>query len=451
MTAIEKNGTAKAVVAKTVAAKTVVVVGLQWGDEGKGKIVDLLSGRADIVVRYQGGNNAGHTLVVDGVQTVLHLVPSGALHPDTICVIGGGVVVDPTVLLKEIAALRQRGLLANKDSLLISQEAHVILPHHKAIDQARERRRGTGMIGTTGRGIGPAYEDKSARIGIRMADLVKPEHFTRVLRALLDDKNDYLQAVLSQDRLDFDAMIDELVECGKQLAPMVADTSTFLDSAIRAGKNVLFEGAQGVMLDIDHGTYPFVTSSNTGAGGIPNGAGVSPKLVSRVIGISKAYTTRVGSGPFPTELDDALGERLRVEGGEYGATTGRPRRCGWFDAMVVRKGVRLSGVDAIALTKLDVLTGMESLSLCTGYTLDGKAIDAIPPLSDDYGRVQPIYEEMPGWSEDITNARAVSELPENARRYVARLEELIGVPVGILSTGPGRDQTMMLSEPFDFN
>jgi adenylosuccinate synthase len=256
--------------------------------------------------------------------------------------------------------------------------------------------------------------------------------------------------VLSQKRLDFDGMIDELVECGRKLAPMVTDTSAYLDAAIRSGKNVLFEGAQGVLLDVDHGTYPFVTSSNTGSGGVPNGAGVSPKLVRRVIGISKAYTTRVGSGPFPTELTDALGERLRVEGGEYGATTGRPRRCGWFDAMVGRKGVRLSGVDAIALTKLDVLTGIGTLKLCTGYTLDGKPTDAIPPLADDFDRVRPVYEEMPGWTETITEARSVSELPPSARDYVSRLEELIGVPVGILSTGPGRDQTMMLSEPFDF-
>jgi adenylosuccinate synthase len=431
-------------------AKTVVVVGLQWGDEGKGKIVDLLSARADVVVRYQGGNNAGHTLVVDGEQTVLHLVPSGALHPQTTCVIGGGVVIDPTVLLKEIGALKKRGLLKREGSLLISQEAHVILPHHKAIDQARERKRGAGMIGTTGRGIGPAYEDKSARIGVRMADLVRPEHFTKVLRAVLEDKNDYLHAVLSQERLDFDGMIDELVDCGRQLAPMVCDTSSFLDAAIRAGRNVLFEGAQGVLLDVDHGTYPFVTSSNTGAGGVPSGAGVSPKQVTRVVGISKAYTTRVGSGPFPTELTDALGERLRESGGEYGATTGRPRRCGWFDAMVVRKGVRLSGVDAIALTKLDVLTGIETLRLCTGYTLGGKTITAIPPLSDDFGSVVPVYEEMPGWTENITAARSLSDLPENARRYVKRLEELVGVPVGILSTGPGREQTMILSEPFDF-
>jgi adenylosuccinate synthase len=403
-----------------------------------------------VVVRYQGGNNAGHTLVVEGEQTVLHLVPSGALHPQTTCVIGGGVVVDPTVLLAEIAALKKRGLLSREGSLRISKEAHVILPYPKPIALARDKKRGAGMIGTTGRGIGPAYEDKAARIGVRMADLVRPDHFREVLRRVLVDKNDYLQAVLGQDRLDFDAMVEELIECGRQLAPMVHDTSSYLDAAIRGGKNVLFEGAQGVLLDVDHGTYPFVTSSNTSAGGVPNGAGVSPKLVSRVVGISKAYTTRVGSGPFPTELTDDLGERLRVEGGEYGATTGRPRRCGWFDAMVVRKGVRLSGVDAIALTKLDVLTGLDTLRLCIGYTLDGKAIGAIPPLSDDFGRVQPVYEELPGWSEDITSARAMSDLPENARRYVARLEELVGVPVGILSTGPGREQTMILSDPFSF-
>ncbi len=431
-------------------ARSVVVVGLQWGDEGKGKIVDLLSGEADVVVRYQGGNNAGHTLVVDGEQTVLHLVPSGALHPGVTCVVGGGVVVDPTVLLHEVDALRRRGLLAGERSLLVSQETHVILPYHKAIDLARERKRGAGLIGTTGRGIGPAYEDKAARTGVRMADFVRPDHFRRLLKAQLADKNEYLKGVLGQEPLDYDAMVDELVECGRRLAPIVTDTSAFLDAAIREGRRVLFEGAQGVMLDLDHGTYPFVTSSNCGSGGVPSGAGVAPRQVGRVVGISKAYTTRVGSGPFPTELTDALGERLRKEGGEYGATTGRPRRCGWFDAVVVRKGVRLSGVDSIALTKLDVLAGLDTLRVCTGYTLDGKPTDSIPPLADDFGRVQPVYEDLPGWSEDITQARTLAELPANARRYVARLEELLGVPVGILSTGPGREQTMILSDPFAF-
>jgi len=367
-----------------------------------------------------------------------------------VCVIGGGVVIDPTVLLQEVDELRARGLLAGAQSLLVSQEAHIILPYHKAIDQARERKRGKGMIGTTGRGIGPAYEDKSARTGLRMADLCRPEHFSKRLREILADKNDYLHAMLAEERLDYEAMIRELLDCGRRLAPMVIDTSTYLDAAIRSGKSVLFEGAQGALLDVDHGTYPYVTSSNTGAGAVANGAGVAPRQLRRVIGISKAYTTRVGSGPFPTELDDALGERLRKEGGEYGATTGRPRRCGWFDAMVVRKSVRLSGVDAIALTKLDVLTGMDPLRLCVGYRLAGRAIDAIPALADDYEAVEPVYEELPGWTESITEVTSVSQLPAAARRYVKRLEELVGVPIGILSTGPGRDQTMMLSDPFDF-
>ena len=430
------------------APRTVVVVGLQWGDEGKGKIVDLLSGKADIVVRFQGGNNAGHTLVVDGQQTVLHLVPSGALHEKTTCVIGGGVVVDPTVLVREIDALQARGFLKGSRSLFISQEAHVILPYHKAIDQARERKRGKGMIGTTGRGIGPAYEDKYARTGIRMADLCRPEHFSQRLHEILQDKNDYLHAILAQDRLDFDGMIAELLECGRRLAPLVTDTSALVDAEIRAGKHVLFEGAQGLLLDVDHGTYPYVTSSNTGSGAVCNGAGIAPKLIGNVVGISKAYTTRVGSGPFPTELTDALGDHLRNEGGEFGATTGRPRRCGWFDAIVVRKGVRLSGVDAIALTKLDVLTGIDPLRVCIGYRLDGKPTYAVPALTEDFERVEPVYEDLPGWHEPITNARTVDELPANARAYVRRLEELVGVPVGILSTGPGREQTMILTDPF---
>ena len=430
--------------------RTVAVIGLQWGDEGKGKIVDLLSSRADVVVRYQGGNNAGHTLVVDGHQTVMHLVPSGALHPQAVCVIGGGVVIDPAVLLQEYDELRARGLLANPGSLLVSQEAHIILPYHKAIDQARERKRGTGMIGTTGRGIGPAYEDKSARTGLRMADLCRPDHFAKRLAEVLSDKNDYLHAILAEQRLDFDAMSRELLEYGRRLAPMIVDTSAYLDAAIRSGKCVLFEGAQGALLDVDHGTYPYVTSSNTGSGAVANGAGVAPRQLRRVVGISKAYTTRVGSGPFPTELTDALGEQLRKVGGEYGATTGRPRRCGWFDAMVVRKSVRLSGVDSIALTKLDVLTGMDPLRVCVGYRVGGRTVDAIPPLVDDYAAVEPFYEDLPGWTESITAVTSVSQLPAAARRYVARLEELVGVPMGILSTGPGRDQTMVLSDPFDF-
>ncbi len=427
---------------------SVAVVGLQWGDEGKGKIVDLLSARADLVVRFQGGNNAGHTLVVEGEQTVLHLIPSGALHARSVCVIGGGVVVDPGVLVEEYEGLRKRGLLSDPGALRISQEAHLILPYHKAIDLAREHARGKGKIGTTGRGIGPAYEDKFARIGIRMADLCDPGVFAAKLRENLEEKNAYLAAMLDQGGLDYRSMLDELSGYASKLAPFVCDTSALLDHALRDGKRVLFEGAQGMMLDVDHGSYPFVTSSNTGAAGIAAGAGVAPKLVKTVVGISKAYTTRVGSGPFPTELDDDTGEHLRRAGGEFGATTGRPRRCGWFDAVVLSKAVRLNGVDSIALTKLDVLTALPSIQICTGYKLDGYSIDAIPAQVADYERVEPVYEQWPGWEEDISGVGSLDELPERARNYICRLEELLGVPVGIVSTGPGRDQTLILSDPF---
>jgi len=428
--------------------KSTVVVGLQWGDEGKGKIVDLLSAEADVVVRFQGGNNAGHTLVVDGEQTVLHLIPSGALHGDTTCVIGGGVVVDPGALVSEVDALRQRDYLTDPARLRISQESHLILPYHKAIDQARERKRGKGKIGTTGRGIGPAYEDKAARIGLRMVDLCDEAYFRRRLRENVEEKNAYLRGMLGEDVLDYDAIVEELVEYGKTLAPYVTDTSLYLYRELSAGRKVLFEGAQGVMLDVDLGTYPFVTSSNTGAGSVTNGAGVPPKLVRGVIGISKAYTTRVGSGPFPTELDDTLGDRLRKEGGEFGATTGRPRRCGWFDAMVVRKGVRTSGVDAIALTKLDVLSGIDPIRICVGYEVDGKALDDVPASAQALERVQPIYEDQAGWTEDISKARALEDLPAAARAYIVRLEKLVGVPVGIVSVGPARDATITLRPSF---
>lgn len=428
--------------------KSTVVVGLQWGDEGKGKIVDLLSAEADVVVRFQGGNNAGHTIVVDGEQTVLHLIPSGALHDDTTCVIGGGVVIDPGALVAEVDTLRRRGYLTDPARLRISQESHLILPYHKAIDQARERKRGKGKIGTTGRGIGPAYEDKAARIGLRMVDLCDEAYFRRRLRENVDEKNAYLRGMLGEDVLDYDAIVGELVDYGKALAPYVTDTSLYLYRELRAGRKVLFEGAQGVMLDVDLGTYPFVTSSNTGAGSVMNGAGVPPKLVRSVIGISKAYTTRVGSGPFPTELDDALGDRLRSEGGEFGATTGRPRRCGWFDAMVVRKGVRTSGVDAIALTKLDVLSGIDPIRICVGYEIDGNALEDVPASAQSLERVRPVYEDHAGWTEDLSKVRALADFPAAARAYIARLEQLVGVPVGIVSVGPGRDATITLRPAF---
>ena len=427
---------------------SVVVVGLQWGDEGKGKIVDLLSAEADIVARFQGGNNAGHTLVVDGEETVLHLIPSGALHRDTVCVIGGGVVVDPGALVSELEGLRKRGYMREPERLRISQESHLILPYHKAIDQARERRRGKGKIGTTGRGIGPAYEDKAARIGIRMIDLCDEAAFRERLRDNLDEKNSYLEAMLDESVLDYDSMVGELVRYGKILRPFVTDTSRLLHEALVAGKKVLFEGAQGVMLDVDSGTYPFVTSSNTAAGAVTSGAGIAPGMVTTVVGISKAYTTRVGSGPFPTELDDALGDRLRNEGGEFGATTGRPRRCGWFDAMIVRKAVRISGVSSLALTKLDVLTGLDPLRICVGYRVDGATIDEVPASASMLARVEPIYEEQSGWHQSISGVDRLEALPREARAYLDRLEQIIEVPVGILSVGPGRDQTVVLSPPF---
>ncbi|MFQ5352467.1 MAG: adenylosuccinate synthase [Candidatus Binatia bacterium] len=425
---------------------SLAVVGLQWGDEGKGKIVDLLSADADVVVRFQGGNNAGHTLVVDGEETVLHLVPSGALHQGAVCVIGGGVVVDPAVLMDEIEGLRRRGCLLEEGSLMLSQEAQLILPYHKAIDQARERQRGKGKIGTTGRGIGPAYEDKVARIGLRAIDLCDSDYFVARLRSNLREKNAYLESMLGEGVLDFDSMIEELLVCAEKLRPLITDTSKYLDEAIRSGKRVLFEGAQAIMLDVDHGTYPFVTSSNTGAGAIASGAGVAPSLIGRVVGITKAYTTRVGSGPFPTELDDETGSFLRESGAEFGTTTGRARRCGWLDAVMLRKGVRLNGVDSLALTKLDVLTGVEPLKICTGYTLDGVMTEDVPAAVAALERVEPVYEEFEGWDQDLGPVRAIDELPAAARGYVKRLEELTGIPVGIVSVGQERERTVIDEE-----
>ncbi|RMF22776.1 MAG: adenylosuccinate synthase [Deltaproteobacteria bacterium] len=434
----------------SAAVKSAVVVGLQWGDEGKGKIVDLLSAEADVVVRFQGGNNAGHTLVVDGQETILHLIPSGALHRRTVCVIGGGVVVDPGVLVEELHALRQRGYLTEDERLMVSQEAHLILPYHKAIDQARERRRGKGKIGTTGRGIGPAYEDKAARIGLRMIDLCDEETFRRRLRENFQEKNAYLEAMLGEAVLDYDEMVGDLVSYGRILAPFVHDTSRYLHDALVSGRKVLFEGAQGLLLDVDLGTYPFVTSSNTGAGAVPNGAGIAPRLLRKVVGITKAYTTRVGSGPFPTELEGPVGDRLRSEGAEFGATTGRPRRCGWFDSVVVRKSVRTSGVSHLAITKLDVLTGIDPILICTGYRLaDGTTTDEVPALASTLDRVVPIYEQHPGWRQDISSARRLEDLPPEARSYIERIESLVGVPAGVISVGPQRDQTITILSAFD--
>jgi adenylosuccinate synthase len=421
-----------------------LVLGTQWGDEGKGKVVDLLAADADIVVRFHGGNNAGHTLVVNGEKTVLNLIPSGVLHPGRICMLGPGVVIDPEVLTGEIDALRARGYLSDDGWLRISEQAHLIMPYHRAIDHARERLRGEGKIGTTGRGIGPAYEDKMARTGIRVADLFDEARFRAALERSLREKNGYLAAVFGEAPLSFDAIHERYGVFRERLRPFVTDTGIELRAALAAGRRILLEGAQGTMLDVDHGTYPYVTSSSVLAGAAASGAGLPPRALGRVVGIAKAYTTRVGGGPFPTELTDALGSRLRKDGDEYGATTGRPRRCGWFDAVVVRQAVALSGVDALALTKLDVLTGVDPLRVCVGYEVGGRRLDLPPAASRAWEQAVPVYEELAGWSEALGEMRALDDLPENARRYVASLQAVVGVPIAMVSIGAQRDQTIRI-------
>jgi adenylosuccinate synthase len=427
----------------------VAIIGAQWGDEGKGKVVDLFTRDADIIVRFQGGNNAGHTLVVDGKKTVLHLIPSGALHRDKLCVIGNGVVVDPQILLEEIDALKAQGHLLDDSLLRISEEGHLIMPYHKAIDLARERLRGKGKIGTTGRGIGPAYEDKVARVGIRFIDLLEEDTFREKLRHNIEEKNIYLKAILKEKTLDFDAIHDTYAGYRERLRPLIINTSLLLDREIRAGKKVMFEGAQGTLLDVDHGTYPYVTSSNTSAGGACTGAGVGPQHIHHVIGISKAYTTRVGSGPFVTEQFGAEGETLKREGVEFGATTGRPRRCGWFDAVGVRHAVRVNGITGIALTKLDVLTGFKKVPICTGYRFDGRVYGEFPASSKVLDKAEPVLEEMAGWNEALTAVRKFSELPAAAQKYVQRIEKLLETEIILVSVGPGREQTILLKNPFD--
>jgi adenylosuccinate synthase len=424
------------------------IIGTQWGDEGKGKVVDLLAARADMVVRYHGGNNAGHTLVVNGEKTVLNLIPSGVLHPGKVCVLGAGMVIDPQVLVREITALRARGYLAEDRWLRVSEQAHLIMPYHRAIDHARERLREAGAIGTTGRGIGPAYEDKMARTGIRVGDLFDEEGFTEALARNLREKNGYLEALLGEPPLAIDDILTEYRAFRDQLAPFVADTGAEVRAAVARGARVLLEGAQGALLDIDHGTYPFVTSSSCVPGAAAAGAGLPPRMLGRIIGIAKAYTTRVGGGPFPTELRDALGDRLRADGDEYGATTGRPRRCGWFDAVVVRHAVALSGLDALALTKLDVLTGIDPLRVCLAYEIDGRRVDQPPTTQHAWARATPIYEEMPGWQEDLGEARTLDELPLAARRYIDKLSALVEAPVALVSIGAGREQTIRVGELF---
>ena len=420
-----------------------VIIGAQWGDEGKGKIVDMLSAESQVIVRFQGGNNAGHTIKVGGEETILHLVPSGILHPGTLCLVGNGVVLDPGVFLHEIDELAARGIDVSPARLGVSKKAHLILPYHKSLDKAREAKRAGHKIGTTGRGIGPCYEDKAARVGLRAADLADPELVRAKVRHALLEKNILLSELYKFAPLDADAVSDELLALAPRLLPYVQDTDARLHAAMDAGENVLFEGAQGIHLDIDHGTYPFVTSSNTVAGNAAAGCGVAPSAIDRVVGVIKAYTTRVGSGPFPTELLDDAGSYLRTNGHEYGATTGRPRRCGWFDAVVARESVRLNGITDLALTKLDVLQNLPVLKICVAYELDGKTLEYLPQEEGALARVTPIYEEMPGFEEDISGCRNFDELPDTVRAYVERLEALSGAPVSIVSVGPGREQTIM--------
>ena len=425
----------------------VVIVGTQWGDEGKGKIVDLLAEHAHMVVRFQGGNNAGHTMVVGGEQFICHLIPSGILQDKT-CIIGNGVVVDPAVLLEEIDNLKSRGINIGEDRLMISERAHLIMPYHRSVDHAREQFKGDKKIGTTGRGIGPAYEDKATRRGIRFVDLLDPEVFAEKVNTILDEKNFYLKNYLSADTLDAGEIIDQYRVYANRLAPHVANVSVLINEAIKNGQHVLFEGAQGTHLDIDHGTYPFVTSSNTVAGNACCGSGVGPRQIDEVIGIVKAYTTRVGAGPFPSELFDDIGNQIQEKGAEFGATTGRRRRCGWLDTVILRNAVRLNGLTGLAITKLDVLDGLESVKICTAYEYQGDIIKDFPASLDVLADCKPVYETLPGWAEDTSKMRKLEDFPTNARSYLDRMAELAETEVQIVSIGPDRDQTIVLKHPY---
>lgn len=424
-----------------------VVIGTQWGDEGKGKIVDLLAEYADCVVRFQGGNNAGHTMVVNGEQFISHLVPSGILQNKT-CFIGNGVVVDPEVLVTEINYLISKGVDVNPKRLRLSEKAQVIMPYHKSLDHARETKKGDMKIGTTGRGIGPCYEDKAARVGIRFLELLTPERFADTVRTVLEEKNFQLKNYFGVDTVDPETVIKQYLEYAKILAPYIADTSVEIMTGIQNGKNVLFEGAQGTHLDIDHGTYPFVTSSSCVSGNACCGSGVGPKDINGVIGIVKAYTTRVGSGPFPTELLDETGDYMQSKGAEFGATTGRRRRCGWLDLVILNNAARLNGLTGVVLTKMDVLGGLETLKICTAYEYNGKVMTTFPADLDILAQCKPVYEELPGWEEDISKIKRFKDLPLNAKRYVQRVEELSRVPVDIVSVGPGREETIVINNPF---
>ena len=427
----------------------IVVVGAQWGDEGKGKVVDVFSASADLVVRYQGGANAGHTLVVNGVKTVLHLIPSGVLHPKCSCMIAPGVVLDVEEVMKEITDLRTAGVLTNPDQLRISDQCTVLLSYHRKLDAAREKAAGNEKIGTTGKGIGPAYEDRASRKAILFADLFHPERLKLKLEVSLQEKNFMLVNYYKEEAVALEPLYRRLLELAEQLEPYRSkDTSLIIHKALKAGKKVLFEGAQGTMLDLLHGTYPFVTSSSTISGSACIGTGIGPGMMQKIVGITKAYTTRVGSGPFPTEMNEALSERLRTEGAEFGATTGRPRRCGWLDLVALKYAIRVNGLTSLALMKLDVLTGHEKIEVCVAYRLDGVEVKELPVNSHDLERVEPVYRALTGWSEDLRNVRAIQDLPQAARDFIQFIATEVATPIDVVSVGPGREQTLWIKPLF---
>lgn len=431
----------------TKTASNVVVVGTQWGDEGKGKVVDWLTGQVQGVVRFQGGHNAGHTLVIGDTKTVLHLIPSGIMHPDVRCYIGNGVVLSPQALLDELDTLRKAGVEVG-DRISVSEACHVIFPYHVALDSARETAKGEGRIGTTGRGIGPAYEDKVARRGIRLQDLFYRDRLAAKLGEVLDFHNFVLKNYFMAPTVDFQETLERALLLAQQIRPMVGDVPRMLFEANARGENLLFEGAQGTLLDVDHGTYPFVTSSNCVSGAAAAGSGVGPQLLHYVLGITKAYTTRVGGGPFPTELEDDVGRHLATRGNEFGATTGRARRCGWFDAAALKRSIQINGVSGLCVTKLDVLDGVDTLRIGVGYSIGDERIDILPVGAERLAQCVPEYEEIPGWSDSTVGVREYEQLPANARAYLRRIEEICGVPIDLISTGPGRDETIVLRHPF---
>lgn len=434
---------------KEINMGNVVVVGTQWGDEGKGKVVDLLTARSDLVVRFQGGNNAGHTLVVEGRQFIFHLIPSGILYENKKCLIGNGLVVDPEVLLEEMDKLKEAGIEVGPERLSLSEKAHIIMPYHRAVDLARETAKGKGKLGTTGRGIGPCYEDKAARIGVRAVDLMDPDVLKEKVEVNLKEKNFLLEKLLGAQPLEAGPILDSYLAMGEKLAPFITDVSVELEQAVKDQKSILFEGAQGTHLDVDHGTYPFVTSSNPVAGSACAGAGIGPKQLHHVVGIVKAYTTRVGAGPFVTELTDETGDYIQARGKEFGATTGRRRRCGWLDLIVVRDSARLNGLDSLAITKLDVLSGLENLRVCVGYEIEGEKVEQRPASLGRMAACTPIYQDMPGWQDDISTARKLNALPGAARAYLDVIEHVAGIPVSIVSVGAGREETIVVRYPGD--